>query len=110
MDEVPDGDWFCTICEHDKLIKALEEKTELIENHFKEIELAKTKSIVKRTNRIADIGANLDNLFKSSFKIFNEFNPPNVYMIIRYLINLLHFRDNFNLLVMRNMHDVFCDY
>ncbi len=82
MDEVPDGDWFCTICEHDKLIKALEEKTELIENHFKEIELAKTKSIVKRTNRIADIGANLDNLFKNGTKKRNrtkdeENNDPN---------------------------------
>ena len=60
LNEVPEGDWFCGICEHDKLIKKLQEKIDLIDNHFKELELAKLKSIKKRTNRIADIGANLD--------------------------------------------------
>ena len=60
LNEVPEGDWFCGICEHDQLIKKLQEKIDLIDNHFKELELAKLKSIKKRTNRIADIGANLD--------------------------------------------------
>jgi hypothetical protein len=60
LNEVPEGDWFCDICEHDMLIKKLQEKIDLIESHFKELEMAKLKSIKKRTNRIADIGANLD--------------------------------------------------
>jgi hypothetical protein len=67
LNEVPEGDWFCGICEHDMLIKKLQEKIDLIDNHFKELELAKLKSIKKRTNRIADIGANLDRYKKKNF-------------------------------------------
>ena len=60
---VPEGDWFCSVCEQDKLVKCLEAKLKIIEDHFAALEKAKSQSILKRTNRIADIGANLDNLF-----------------------------------------------
>jgi remodeling and spacing factor 1 len=63
LSEIPEGDWFCPVCEHQKLCKILLEKLEVSEKHFKQLETAKNQSIIKRTNRIADIGANLDNLF-----------------------------------------------
>ena len=61
--EVPDGDWFCAVCEHDQLVRLLQARVSLIDAHFRELELAKLNSMKKRCNRIADIGANLDNLF-----------------------------------------------
>ena len=63
LSEIPEGDWYCPICEHQKLCKVLLEKLEAAEKHFKQLEMAKNQSIIKRCNRIADIGANLDNLF-----------------------------------------------
>ncbi len=63
LNEIPEGDWYCAICEHQKLCKFLLENLELAEKHFKQLEMAKNKSIMQRSNRIADIGANLDNLF-----------------------------------------------
>ena len=68
LSEVPEGDWYCALCEHDSLIKKLRDKLDTIDAHFKELELAKTRSIQKRTNRLADIGANLANMFGNKKK------------------------------------------
>ena len=65
LSEIPEGDWYCPVCEHNKMCKLLLEKLELAEKHFKQLEMAKNQSIMKRSNRIADIGANLDNLFST---------------------------------------------
>lgn len=66
--QVPTGDWFCTICEHDKLIRLLQEKITEIELHYKETELAKSELKQRRSNCMADIGAYLDNVFGSKSK------------------------------------------
>ncbi len=68
LHDVPDGDWYCPACEHNKLCKDLAAKLELIEAHYKRLEMEKTKSIMQRNNRIANIGANLDNLFSKKPK------------------------------------------
>ena len=51
LSEIPEGDWFCPVCEHQKLCKILLEKLEVAEKHFKQLEMAKNQSIMKRTNR-----------------------------------------------------------
>lgn len=66
LSEIPEGDWFCPVCEHDKLVKKLQEKIDEIDKHNQEIELAKTKLAQRRSNCMADIGAYLDNVFGSS--------------------------------------------
>ncbi len=60
---MPEGDWYCPVCQQDQLIRNIQAKLDIIDQHYKALEAAKTQSIQKRTNRIADIGANLDNLF-----------------------------------------------
>jgi hypothetical protein len=44
-------------------LKQLAAKLDIIESYYKKLEMEKTKSIMQRNNRIANIGANLDSLF-----------------------------------------------
>lgn len=64
-------------------MRSLQAKLVIIEKHFADIENAKSQSIQKRTNRIADIGANLDNLFcNPASKTTKPRKPSRFYKII----------------------------
>ncbi len=76
LDEVPDGDWFCRLCEHDRLCGALRGKCDTIDVHYRALadaelleqqkklkaQLARSKARQSNSNTtVADqIGAYLD--------------------------------------------------
>ena len=66
LDEVPEGDWYCCICEQDRLVNALSQQMADIESHLNALKEAKQSS--KRLDRISDIGTNLDTLFEPKSK------------------------------------------
>ena len=41
LDEVPSGDWYCPVCEHDQLWRTLRSRCDHIDAHYKEIADAK---------------------------------------------------------------------
>lgn len=61
--EVPSGDWFCPVCEHDKLVRCLVTKVNLIEAYKKEAEVQRIKLEEQRNNCKEDIGSYLDTFF-----------------------------------------------
>ena len=64
--EVPSGDWFCPVCEHDKLVRALLLKVDEIERYQKEAEEQRVKLEEQRKNCKVDIGSYLDTFFNQS--------------------------------------------
>ncbi|CAF0806440.1 unnamed protein product, partial [Brachionus calyciflorus] len=78
--EIPQGDWFCDLCTHDRLIKFLEEKIKIIEKHNEELEEAKKVKENQKRN-YTDISSYLDNLFSSSVgrKIKPEAPKKNIF-------------------------------
>ncbi|CAF3897837.1 unnamed protein product [Rotaria magnacalcarata] len=65
---VPDGDWYCPLCEHKRLCDNLVEKLiQLIKEH-EELEIKRTQCMSKRSNRLANVMLNLDRMVKRSSK------------------------------------------
>lgn len=65
---VPDGDWYCPLCEHKRLCDSLVEKLiQLIKEH-EELEVKRTQCMSKRSNRLANVTLNLDRMVKRSTK------------------------------------------
>lgn len=57
---VPDGDWFCPVCEHKRLVEKLVEKfVELLKEH-EQLEIKRNQLMSKRSNRLANVTLNLD--------------------------------------------------
>jgi remodeling and spacing factor 1 len=65
---VPDGDWYCPLCEHKRLCDNLIEKfIQLLKEHA-ELEVKRNQCMSKRTNRLANVMFNLDRMVKRSTK------------------------------------------
>ncbi|CAF1440883.1 unnamed protein product [Rotaria sp. Silwood1] len=65
---VPDGDWYCPLCEHKHLCDNLIEKLiQLIKEHD-ELEIKRNQCMSKRSNRLANVMLNLDRMVKRSTK------------------------------------------
>lgn len=65
---VPDGDWYCPLCEHKRLCDNFIEKfIQLIKEH-EELEVKRNQCMSKRTNRLANVMLNLDRMVKRSSK------------------------------------------
>jgi hypothetical protein len=65
---VPDGDWYCPLCEHKRLCDKLIEKfIQLIKEH-EELEAKRNQCMSKRSNRLANVMSNLDRMVKRSSK------------------------------------------
>ena len=65
---VPDGDWYCPLCEHKRLCdKLIERFIQLLKEHA-ELEVKRNQCISKRTNRLANVMLNLDRMVKRSSK------------------------------------------
>ncbi|CAF4475331.1 unnamed protein product, partial [Rotaria sp. Silwood2] len=65
---VPDGDWYCPLCEHKRLCDNLIEKLiQLIKEHD-ELEIKRNQCMSKRSNRLANVMLNLDRMVKRSSK------------------------------------------
>ena len=65
---VPEGDWYCPLCEQKRFTDKLVEKfTQLIKEH-EELEVQRKQCMSKRTNRLANVMLNLDRMVKRSSK------------------------------------------
>lgn len=65
---VPEGDWYCPLCEHKRFADKLVEKfIQLIKEH-EELEVKRNQCMSKRTNRLANVMLNLDRMVKRSSK------------------------------------------
>jgi remodeling and spacing factor 1 len=65
---VPEGDWYCPLCEHKRLCDNFIEKfIQLIKEHD-ELEVKRTQCMSKRSNRLANVMLNLDRMVKRSTK------------------------------------------
>jgi remodeling and spacing factor 1 len=65
---VPEGDWYCPLCEHKRLCDNLIEKfIQLLKEHA-ELEVKRNQCMSKRTNRLANVMFNLDRMVKRSTK------------------------------------------
>lgn len=65
---VPDGDWYCPLCEHKRLCDKLVEKLIQLIKDYEELEIKRTQCMSKRTNRLANVTLNLDRMVKRSSK------------------------------------------
>lgn len=65
---VPDGDWYCPLCEHKRLCDKLLEKLIILIKEHDELESKRNQCISKRTNRLANVMVNLDRMVKRSTK------------------------------------------
>ncbi|CAF3493871.1 unnamed protein product [Adineta steineri] len=65
---VPDGDWYCPLCEHKRLSDNLVEKYIQLLKEYEELEVKRTQCMSKRTNRLANVMLNLDRMVKRSSK------------------------------------------
>ena len=63
---VPDGNWYCPLCEHKRLCDSLVEKLiQLIKEH-EDLEIKRNQCMSKRSNRLANVMLNLDRMVKRS--------------------------------------------
>ena len=65
---VPDGDWYCPLCEHKRLCDNLIEKFIQLIKEYEELEVKRNQTMSKRTNRLANVMLNLDRMVKRSSK------------------------------------------
>jgi hypothetical protein len=65
---VPDGDWYCPLCEHKRLCDNLIEKFIQLIKEYEELEIKRNQCMSKRTNRLANVMLNLDRMVKRSTK------------------------------------------
>ena len=65
---VPEGDWYCPLCEHKRLCDRLVEKFIQLIKDYEELEVKRSQCISKRTNRLANVMLNLDRMVKRSSK------------------------------------------
>lgn len=65
---VPDGDWFCPLCEHKRFAEKLIERFLQLIKEYQELELKKSQCISKRSNRLANVMLNLDKMVKKKRK------------------------------------------
>ena len=65
---VPDGDWFCPMCEHKRFSEKLIEKFIQLIKDYEELEVKRNQCMSKRTNRLANVMLNLDRMVKRSTK------------------------------------------
>ena len=65
---VPDGDWYCPLCEHKRLSDSLIEKFIQLIKEYEELEVKRSQCMSKRTNRLANVMLNLDRMVKRSSK------------------------------------------
>lgn len=65
---VPDGDWYCPMCEHKRLSENLIEKLIQLIKEYEELEVKRNQCMSKRTNRLANVMFNLDRMVKRSTK------------------------------------------
>jgi hypothetical protein len=63
---VPDGDWYCPLCEHKRLCDNLMEKFIQFIKEYEELETKRTQCMSKRSNRLANVMLNLDRMVKRS--------------------------------------------
>jgi hypothetical protein len=63
---VPDGDWYCPLCEHKRLCDNLIEKFIQLIKEYEELEVKRNQCMSKRTNRLANVMLNLDRMVKRS--------------------------------------------
>jgi hypothetical protein len=63
---VPDGDWFCPLCEHKHLCDKLIEKFIQLIKEYEELEIKRNQCMSKRSNRLANVMLNLDRMVKRS--------------------------------------------
>ena len=65
---VPEGDWYCPLCEHKRLCDSLVDKFIQLLKDYAELEVKRSQCISKRTNRLANVMLNLDRMVKRSSK------------------------------------------
>jgi hypothetical protein len=65
---VPDGDWYCPLCEHKRLSDNLVEKLIQLIKEYDELEIKRNQCMSKRSNRLANVMLNLDRMVKRSSK------------------------------------------
>jgi remodeling and spacing factor 1 len=65
---VPEGDWYCPLCEHKRLCDSLVDKFIQLLKDYDELEVKRSQCISKRTNRLANVMLNLDRMVKRSSK------------------------------------------
>jgi len=65
---VPDGDWYCPLCEHKRLCDSLIEKYIQLIKEYEELQVKRSQCMSKRTNRLANVMLNLDRMVKRSSK------------------------------------------
>jgi hypothetical protein len=63
---VPDGDWYCPLCEHKRLCDNLIEKFIQLIKEYEELEVKRNQCMSKRSNRLANVMLNLDRMVKRS--------------------------------------------
>ena len=65
---VPDGDWYCPLCEHKRLSDNLVEKLIQLIKEYDELAVKRNQCMSKRSNRLANVMLNLDRMVKRSSK------------------------------------------
>ncbi|UJR13904.1 hypothetical protein I4U23_000910 [Adineta vaga] len=65
---VPDGDWYCPLCEQKRFSDKLVEKFIQLIKEYEELEVKRKQCMSKRTNRLANVMLNLDRMVKRSSK------------------------------------------
>ncbi|CAF1081741.1 unnamed protein product [Adineta ricciae] len=65
---VPEGDWYCPLCEHKRFSDKLVERFIQLIKDYEELEVKRKQCMSKRTNRLANVMLNLDRMVKRSSK------------------------------------------
>jgi hypothetical protein len=65
---VPDGDWYCPLCEYKRLSDSLTEKYIQLMKEYEELQIKRSQCMSKRTNRLANFMLNLERMVKRSSK------------------------------------------
>jgi hypothetical protein len=65
---VPDGNWYCPLCEHKRLSDGLIDKFIQLIKEYDELEIKRNQCMSKRSNRLANVMLNLDRMVKRSSK------------------------------------------
>ncbi|CAF0919878.1 unnamed protein product [Didymodactylos carnosus] len=63
---VPDGNWYCPLCEHKRLCEILVEKLKQIIQNYEELEAKRNQDVLKRKDRLSNVYANLNYMFKGN--------------------------------------------
>ncbi|KAI0977726.1 hypothetical protein GJ496_007353 [Pomphorhynchus laevis] len=60
--DIPEGDWFCPICDQKNLCEILSKRLNHITLALEEVDKKKAASAIARQNRLANVQANIENL------------------------------------------------